>query len=65
MLNQFIDILRRDFSEKLTEKTAWGRNELKMIFERSMSESALKYLAEAGNTDALEKEEKKDGTNND
>lgn len=62
MLNQFIDILRRDFSEKLTEKTVWGRNELKIVFERCMSESALQYLAEAGTTDSL-REEKKDVQN--
>lgn len=61
MLNQFIDILRKEFSEQLLAedpRVTFGRNQLKLILEKSMSNAALRYLSEAGNTDALEKEEK-------
>lgn len=65
MLNQFIDILRAEFGTQILDKTAYGRNEIKLVLERAMSNAALKYLSEAGNTSALDKpEEKKDAIQN-
>lgn len=44
-LNQFIHSLRQAFHQELSAKTGWGREELKMAFERAVSTT----LAESAN----------------
>jgi hypothetical protein len=53
VLNQYIDILRQEFGEEILNKTAYGRNEIKLVLEKAMSNAALKYLAAAGNVNSL------------
>jgi len=56
MLNEFIEVLRGEFNEEVVKQTSWGRNQIKLAFEQIVNRAALKYLAEAGNTDSLKEE---------
>jgi hypothetical protein len=41
-LAQFIESLRQAFHRELSAKTGWGREELKMAFERAVSNTLAK-----------------------
>ena len=41
-LAKFIESLRQEFHEQLSAKTGWGREELKMAFERAISNTLAK-----------------------
>ncbi len=41
-LNVFITSLRQAFHQELTAKTGWGREELKLAFERAISSTLAK-----------------------
>lgn len=39
---QFVESLRREFHQELNAKTGWGREELKLAFERAISNTLAK-----------------------
>ena len=44
MLEEFIEELDKAFDEILTEKTSWGRNDLKLAFEKAKNKASLRLI---------------------
>ena len=43
---RLIELIREKFYERLSHKTGWGRNELKLEFENALTESLAQCLDE-------------------
>lgn len=46
MHKEFVRLLREKVDEGLSEKTNWGRNDVKKIIEKAISDTALEILDE-------------------
>lgn len=46
MHKDFVDLLRKKINEGLAEKTNWGRNDVKKVIEKAISDTALEILDE-------------------
>lgn len=46
MNQRFLELLREEFYKELSRKTGWGRNEIAIIFDQAVSNSAVKILDE-------------------
>lgn len=42
-LSTFLEYLRQAFHKELSAKTGWGREELKMAFERAVSDTLARH----------------------
>lgn len=44
MITEFRDILRRKFFARLEEKTGWGKEEIKRLFDEVCSDTLAKMI---------------------
>lgn len=43
-ISDLVNIMDAKFSKGLSEKTGWGRNEIKTLFDRVMRDSLAEYI---------------------
>jgi len=44
-IKEFVESLRQEFHQELAAKTGWGREQLKLAFERAVSNALAKIAA--------------------